>query len=178
VDPAAVQRAIAAALTAPAPHHSEPWRFVVVASPKARTALLDAMLRAWVADLRRDGFTEEQVARRTRRGLPLREAPLIIVPCLEASAAHAYPDERRNRAEEAMFTVSMGAATQNLLVALAVENLGSAWISSALFCQDVAAAALDLPAGWRPMGAIAVGHPAATPPVRPPRDPENFTLIR
>jgi coenzyme F420-0:L-glutamate ligase/coenzyme F420-1:gamma-L-glutamate ligase len=178
VDPAAVQRAIAAALTAPAPHHSEPWRFVVVASPEARTALLDAMLQAWVADLQRDGFTEEQIARRTRRGLPLREAPLIIVPCLETSAAHAYPDERRARAEEAMFTVSMGAATQNLLVALAVENLGSAWISSALFCQDVAAAALALPPGWRPMGAIAVGHPAATPPSRPPRDPGNFTLVR
>ena len=108
----------------------------------------------------------------------MRQAPLIVVPCLEASAAHAYPDDRRTRAEQDMFTVSMGAATQNLLVALAVENLGSAWISSALFCQDVAAAALGLPAGWRPMGAIAIGHPAAAPPVRPPRDPEAFTLTR
>jgi len=178
VDLAAVNRAIAAAITAPAPHHSQPWRFVVVASAEARIRLLDAMLEAWVADLRKDGFTEEQIARRTRRGLPLREAPLVIVPCLETSAAHAYPDERRSRAEAAMFTVSMGAATQNLLVALAVENLGSAWISSALFCQDVTAAALDLPAGWRPMGAIAVGHPAADPPHRPARDPESFTLVR
>jgi coenzyme F420-0:L-glutamate ligase/coenzyme F420-1:gamma-L-glutamate ligase len=178
VDAAAVERAISAALTAPAPHHSEPWRFVIVASEAARTALLDAMLQAWVTDLRRDGFSDEQIARRTRRGLPLRQAPLIVVPCLEASAAHAYPDDRRARAEQDMFTVSMGAAVQNLLVALAVENLGSAWISSALFCQDVAAAALDLPAGWRPMGAIAVGHPAAPAPPRPPRDPATFTITR
>jgi len=178
VDVAAVERAISAALTAPAPHHSQPWRFVIVASQDARTALLDAMLEAWVADLRRDGFTEEQIARRTRRGLPLRDAPLIVVPCLETSAAHAYPDDRRSRAEQDMFTVSMGAAVQNLLVALAVENLGSAWISSALFCQEVAAAALALPAGWRPMGAIAVGHPAAPAPPRPPRDPGAFTLTR
>jgi coenzyme F420-0:L-glutamate ligase/coenzyme F420-1:gamma-L-glutamate ligase len=178
VDPAAVERSIAAALTAPAPHHSEPWRFVIVSSLTARLALLDAMQDAWVADLRAGGFTEEQIARRIKRGEPLRDAPLIVVPCLELSAAHAYPDERRRRAERDMFTVSMGAAVENFLVALAVENLGSAWISSALFCQDVAADALDLPDGWHPMGAIAIGHPAAPARPRPPRDPAAFTLTR
>jgi coenzyme F420-0:L-glutamate ligase/coenzyme F420-1:gamma-L-glutamate ligase len=178
VDPAAVERAIAAALTAPAPHHSEPWRFVIASSLTARLALLDAMQDAWVADLRRDGFTEEQIARRLKRGEPLRDAPLVIVPCLELSAMHAYPDDRRTRAEREMFVVAMGAAVENLLVALAVENLGSAWISSTLFCQDVAAGALDLPDGWLPMGAVAVGHPAAPARPRPPRDLAAFTLTR
>jgi coenzyme F420-0:L-glutamate ligase/coenzyme F420-1:gamma-L-glutamate ligase len=178
VDRAAVDRAIGAALTAPAPHHSEPWRFVVVSSPAGREALLGAMRDAWTADLRRDGFTEEQVTRRLRRGEPLRDAPLIVVPCLELSAAHEYPDDRRNRAERDMFTVAVGAAVENFLVALAVENLGSAWISSTLFCQDVAAAALDLPAGWLPMGAVAVGYPAAPAEPRKPRDPAAFTVER
>jgi coenzyme F420-0:L-glutamate ligase/coenzyme F420-1:gamma-L-glutamate ligase len=77
-----------------------------------------------------------------------------------------------------MFTVSMGAAVQNLLIALAVDGLGSAWISSTLFCQDVAAGVMDLPDGWRPMGAIAVGHPAEQARPRPPRDPANFILTR
>ena len=178
VDPGAVSRAVATALTAPAPHHSEPWRFVILSSAAARSALLDAMREAWIADLRRDGFTEEQIARRIRRGEPLRQAPLIVVPCLVTDAAHEYPDQRRSRAEQAMFTVSMGAAVQNLLIALAVDGLGSAWISSTLFCQDVAAQAMDLPAGWRPMGAIAVGHPAEQATARPPRDPGDFILER
>jgi dehydro coenzyme F420 reductase / coenzyme F420-0:L-glutamate ligase / coenzyme F420-1:gamma-L-glutamate ligase len=178
VDAAAVRRAIATALTAPAPHHSEPWRFVILESAGARTRLLDAMRAAWTADLRRDGFTQEQISRRLRRGDVLRNAPLIIVPCLVTDAAHTYPDERRNRSEQAMFTVSMGAAVQNLLVALAVDGLGSAWISSTLFCQDVAAAVLGVPEGWRPMGAVAVGHPAEQARPRPPRDPDDFILTR
>jgi coenzyme F420-0:L-glutamate ligase / coenzyme F420-1:gamma-L-glutamate ligase len=176
VSPAAVRRAIAAAITAPAPHHSEPWRFAVLESAAARTRLLEDMLAAWKADLAADGFTAEQIARRVRRGEPLRRAPLIIVPCLVAEAAHTYPDARRNASERSMFLVAMGAAIENLLVALAVEGLGSCWISSTLFCREVAAKALGLPPGWEPMGAIGVGHPAAPAPDRPDRDPDQFTL--
>jgi coenzyme F420-0:L-glutamate ligase / coenzyme F420-1:gamma-L-glutamate ligase len=178
VSPEAVRRAVAAAITAPAPHHSEPWRFAIVESEQAKTALLDDMLATWTADLRRDRFSEEQIARRVRRGEPLRRAPLIIVPCLSSDAAHAYPDPRRAAAERTMFVVAMGAAVENLLVALAVDGLGSCWVSSTLFCQPVAAQSLGLPPGWEPMGAIGVGHPASAPPPRPRRDPDKFLLTR
>jgi coenzyme F420-0:L-glutamate ligase / coenzyme F420-1:gamma-L-glutamate ligase len=176
VDADAVRRAIAAALTAPAPHHSEPWRFAIAASQRSRTALLDDMRAAWRADLHGDGFTEEQIERRLRRGDVLRRAPLIIVPCLVADAAHPYPDQRRAAAERAMFTVAVGAAVENLLVALAVEGLGSCWVSSTLFCPQIAAESLGLPPGWEPMGAVGVGHAAAPPRPRPDRDPERFLM--
>jgi coenzyme F420-0:L-glutamate ligase/coenzyme F420-1:gamma-L-glutamate ligase len=67
---------------------------------------------------------------------------------------------------------------QNFLVALAVEGLGSCWVSSALFCGPVARAALDLPAGWEPMGTIGVGHAAAPPRPRPDRSPEDYLITR
>jgi coenzyme F420-0:L-glutamate ligase / coenzyme F420-1:gamma-L-glutamate ligase len=176
VDAGAVRRAIATALTAPAPHHSEPWRFVLLETAVARTRLLDAMRAAWTADLRGDGFTEEQIARRVRRGEPLRNAPLIVVPCLIPKGLHPYPDDRRSRAEQEMFLISVGAAVQNFMVALAVEGLGSCYISSTLFCPDVAGDAIGLPYDCHPMGAIGIGHPAAEPAPRPPRDPDYFIL--
>lgn len=178
VDHAAVRRAVAAAVTAPAPHHTTPWRFVMLESASRRQRLLDAMRDTWTADLRRDGFSEESIQRRLRRGDVLRRAPYLLVPCLVRDGAHPYSDSRRGAAEHAMFLLAMGAGIENLLVALAAEGLGSAWVSSTLFCQGVVRRELDLPADWEPMGTIAVGHAASPPPERPQRDPAAFTLSR
>ncbi|WP_371497367.1 coenzyme F420-0:L-glutamate ligase [Kitasatospora sp. NBC_00374] len=179
VDPDAVRRAVAAAVTAPAPHHTTPWRFVLLESAGVRTALLDAMLAAWQRDLRElDGWDEEKVARRTARGNVLRDAPYLVVPCLVMDGSHAYPDPRRAAAEREMFTVAIGAAVQNLLVTLAGEGYGSAWVSSTMFCRDTVREVLDLPAGWDPMGAVAVGRPAEAPRHRQPRGAEEFVTVR
>lgn len=178
VDGGAVRRAVAAAVTAPAPHHTTPWRFVLLESEESRVRLLDAMRDAWIADLRGDGFTEENIARRVRRGDVLRKAPYLVVPCLVMDGSHTYPDARRNAAEREMFVVAAGAGVQNFLVALAGERLGSAWVSSTMFCRDVVREVLGLPADWDPMGAVAIGRAAASPPARVARDAAAFVTVR
>ncbi len=178
VDPDAVRRAVAAAVTAPAPHHTTPWRFVLLETSASRLRLLDAMRDAWIADLRRDGKTEESIAKRVRRGDVLRNAPYLVVPFLVMDGSHTYGDARRDGAEREMFVVATGAGVQNFLVALAGERLGSAWVSSTMFCRDVVREVLDLPADWDPMGAVAVGHPAGEPRPRPEREAGAFIEVR
>jgi coenzyme F420-0:L-glutamate ligase / coenzyme F420-1:gamma-L-glutamate ligase len=170
--------AVADAVTAPAPHHTTPWRFVLVEDPSRRTRLLDAMADQWRSDLRGDGFSEESITRRLRRGDVLRTAPALVVPFLVADGSHTYPDARRADAEHSMFLVAMGAGVQNLLVSLAVRGLGSAWVSSTMFCADVVREVLELPVDWQPMGAVAVGRAGAPPTARPPRDPDDFVVLR
>lgn len=178
VDPGAVRRAVAAAVTAPAPHHTTPWRFVLLESTGSRTRLLDAMRDAWIADLRRDGKSEESIAKRVARGEVLRAAPYLVVPCLVMDGSHSYGDARRDAAEREMFVVAAGAGVQNFLVALAGERLGSAWVSSTMFCREVVREVLDLPAHWDPMGAVAVGHAAEPPKERPAREASAFIEVR
>jgi coenzyme F420-0:L-glutamate ligase/coenzyme F420-1:gamma-L-glutamate ligase len=178
VDRAAVDRAIAAALTAPAPHHTHPFRFVVLADPRARKSFLDALLEAWIVDLTASDFTPEQIAKRTARGDVLRRAPLVVVPFVTGEGMHTYPDARRNAHEREMFLAAGGGAVQSLLIALAAENLGACWISSTLFAPDVARAALDLPADWQPLGAVGIGNPLEPAAPRPPIDPGPYVLER
>ena len=73
--------------------------------------------------------------------------------------------------------VMYGVVTLLLLVALAVEGLGSAWVSSSLFCQDVVRAELGLPDDWEPMGSIAVGYPAAPAAPRAERPVDNVIRV-
>ncbi|AOS65457.1 coenzyme F420-0:L-glutamate ligase [Actinoalloteichus hymeniacidonis] len=169
VDPEIVRRAVGIALTAPAPHHTHPVRFVWLRDDERRLRLLTAMREQWQRDLIADGRSAEWAARRTTRGDLLFKAPEVVLPFMVPDGAHDYPDDRRSASERTMFTVAGGAAVQGLLVALAAEEVGSCWVSSTMFCPELVRRELELPDDWNPLGAVAVGYPADGP--QPPRDP-------
>jgi coenzyme F420-0:L-glutamate ligase/coenzyme F420-1:gamma-L-glutamate ligase len=130
------------------------------------------MAQAWRADLAADGLDEAAIRRRVDRGALLRDAPEILIPFSVPDGAHNYPDAPRQAAEQTMFTVAAGAAVQGLLVALAAQDLGSCWVGSTIFTPELVRAQLDLPADWRPLGAIAIGHPLTELDVREPKNPD------
>jgi coenzyme F420-0:L-glutamate ligase/coenzyme F420-1:gamma-L-glutamate ligase len=177
VAPEIVEAAVAEALTAPAPHHTRPVRFVWVKDTETRTRLLDRMKDKWRADLAGDGRLADAVERRVGRGRILYDAPEMVIPFLVPDGAHSYPDAARTAAEHSMFTVAVGAAVQALLVALAVRDVGSCWIGSTIFAADLVRAELELPYDWEPLGAIAIGYPAEPAGPRDPAPTEGL-LVR
>ncbi|GLP82554.1 coenzyme F420-0:L-glutamate ligase [Mycobacterium antarcticum] len=178
VDPALVEASVAEALTAPAPHHTRPVRFVWIRDHAVRVRLLDAMKDTWRADLLGDGHPADAVERRIARGQLLYDAAELVIPFMVPDGAHTYPDATRTAAETTMFTVAAGAAVQALLVALAVRGVGSCWIGSTIFAPDLVRRELDLPSDWNPLGAIAIGHPEETTGPRDPVPTEGLLTIR
>ena len=177
VTPELIESAVAEALTAPAPHHTRPVRFVWLADHGRRIELLDQMKQSWRADLAADGKRTEFIERRVNRGQILYDAPEVVIPFLVPEGAHHYPDPVRTAAEHTMFTVAVGAAVQALLVALAVRGVGSCWIGSTIFTPDLVRTVLDLPSDWEPLGAIAIGYPIDPPHPRDPA-PTGDQLVR
>lgn len=172
-----VVKAVEAALTAPAPHHTRPWRFVLV--ERARESFLATMEAAWSEDLERAGLAPEAIQRRLERSRRLLGgAPALLLAAVTLEGAEDYAEPELQAAEERMFLLSGGAAVQNLLLALEALGLAAVWLSAPLFCPEEALAALDLPPTWRPVGLVAAGWPGGPEP--PPRKPAEgeFLLIR
>ncbi len=172
VPEAVVREAVAAACTAPAPHHTRPWLFVALHSAAAKRRLLGAMAEAWREDLRRDGAPASTIERRLATSdAVLGAAPVLVVPFVRFAGSHTYADEERSSAEREMFLLSGGAAIQNLLLAFHAQGTASCWISSTLFCQEETRAALGVGDEWHALGIVAAGPtPAGAASPRPPLD--------
>ena len=171
---------LALAATAPAPHHTRPWRYVIVL-PRARERLARAMGIAWRADLERDGHPQSLIDRllaRSRRQIV--EAPALILACLTNEGLREWPDERRARNEWAMAQQSIGAAMQNIMLAAHAHGLSSYWISAPLFAPEACAAALDLPDDYVAQAFVVVGYAAdgVAPGERPPVDLSRLVIER
>ena len=176
-----MQRLVALACIAPAPHHSRPWRFVQMGPVETRERLVDAMSDVWRADLEREGRSVHAIDRLLGRSrAQLTEAPVLLLACISLADARTWPDEERRAAERDMFVQSLGAALQNLLLAAVEAGLAGYLKGAPLFCGPAVRSALDLPPDWEPAFLVLLGYPdkSVSPPPRDELDVEEFLVQR
>ena len=160
VDRDVLDTLIEAACLAPAPHHSRPWRFVVIDTDDAKAALARGMGERWRADLAGDGIAPDRVAELVQASYTkITAAPALVLACLTWDGLDRYPDEDRRRAEWGMALLSLGAAVENLMLSAADAGLASCWVAAPIFCPEAARDALALPTEWLPHALVLVGHP-------------------
>lgn len=156
-----VDSLVALALTAPAPHHTQPWRFAEIGR-EPRVRLADAMGEAWRQDLESDGVPSKRIEQALSRSRErILGAPTLLLGCLVADGLNVYPDDRRARAEWALAQHSFGAALQNIMLAASARGLGAYWISAPLYAPDEVRHVLELDTEWHPQAFVVLGRPRA-----------------
>lgn len=176
---ATVERAISLAVQAPAPHHSAPWRFLLIEEEAQKSAFSERMGRAWRDDLAADGMPADRIEKIvTKSHRLLTSTPLLVVCCADTTRADDYPDERRKRAEWSLFAHAVGGALQTFMLALAEDGVASCWISAPVFCGDVVKAHFALAHSIEPHAMVLVGYADSSyvPRPRPAPDAARFVL--
>lgn len=160
IDRALLDGLVEAACIAPAPHHSRPWRFVVVDTAEGKQALATGMGEKWRTDLAADGVDPARVDELvTKSHAKVTGAPAVVLGCLTWDGLDRYPDETRQRAEWGMALLSLGAAVENLMVAAADAGVASCWVAAPIFCPPEARDSLTLPSEWLPHACVLLGRP-------------------
>jgi nitroreductase len=149
--PAEVEALVEAAVWAPSAGNLQPWRVLVISDRILRQALARAALE--------QGFVAQ--------------APVVFVMCaVPEESARRYGDRGRN-----LYCLQdTAAAVENLLLAATDLGLGSCWVGA--FDEVAASRALQLPAGWRAVALVPVGHKAEEPGRRRRRPTQEVVLYR
>ncbi len=162
---------------APSPHNSEPWRFAVLRDLAPKERLATRMGERWAADLKRDGVSEEVIARELAEShRRITEAPVVVIVSLVREGLDDYPDPARQQAEMLMAAHSVGAAVQNVMLAAYARGLATGWMCAPLFCPEIVVDALGLPGGFSPQGLITMGYPVAWPKLRKRRAMDDLVV--
>lgn len=151
VDPAVLQRLLAAAHDAPSVGLMQPWRFVRIADRNLRLrihALVDEERRQTATAL---GERQDEFMRLKVEGL-LECAEVLVVALTDGRERHVFG--RRTLPE--MDLASVACAIQNLWLAARAEGLGMGWVS--LFDPAALADLLSMPAGSKPVAILCLGH--------------------
>lgn len=156
-----LEQLLQAGVWAPSAHNRQPWRFVVISQAATKERLASEMGARLRSDLRADGVPQAVIDADVGRSYQrITEAPLLLLLCMSLQDMDEYDDERRKAHERTMAQQSAAMAGQNILLMAASLGLGACWMCAPLFCQDLVASVLELPADWQPQGLITLGFAA------------------
>ena len=159
-----IRKIFEAATKAPSAHNAQPWRFILITDKHIKHVLAEAMAKAWLVDLVKDG-----VDIKTRFSLiessikKFTTAPLLVLGCLTLKDMNHPADSERQSVERDLAVQSLAASIQNLLLAAQSEGIGTCWHCAPIFCKSNVRKALKIPDNVEPQALITLGFPDEAP---------------
>lgn len=177
-----VKECIGIALQAPSGSNRQTWHWIVVTDPEQRAAIGAFYRRAVGTYLSSEGscgslFPEDPARHAVQRrvgdsvahlGDRLGDVPVLVIPCLDASAAPEY--------NEAGMWGSIIQAGWSYMLAARARRLGTAWTTLHLMYEKEIAALLGLPDGIVQAALIPTAYSIGTDFKPAPRQPLDEVL--
>lgn len=152
----ALDRLIAMAALAPSVGLSQPWRFVTVDAPARRAAVRASFASCNAAALAgQAGARAALYARLKLAGLD--DAPAQVAAFVDPDPPRGHGLGQGTMPETLAYSVVT--AVHTIWLAARAEGIGVGWVS--ILDPGAVARALDVPAAWRLVAYLCVGHPAA-----------------
>ena len=150
-----LENLLAVADKAPSVGLSQPWRFVLVDSEKARAAIRENFAKANAEAL--DGYDSEKAGLYARLKLQgLDQAPHQLAVFCDPDPDQGSGLGRRTMPETLDYSVV--GAIQILWLAARAEGVGLGWLS--ILDPEQVCAALDVPPEWRFVAYLCIGYPS------------------
>jgi nitroreductase len=153
VPPEAIDRALALALRAPSAGNTQGWAFLVLEGEQTRLFWEHEADASWRAHPSHPGLVDAPVV-----VLPLASRRSYVERYSEVDKASVGAD-RVDRWQAPYWLVDTSFATMLLLLGLCQEGLGALFFALRRPFAPLLAQ-LGVPAGWEPVGAVAIGWPS------------------
>ena len=151
VDPALLQRLLAAAHCAPSVGYMQPWRFIRITDPALRAGIHGLVEQERINTAKALGQREDAFMRLKVEGI--RECGEVLVAALmNGRDKHVFG----RRTLPQMDLASVACAIQNIWLAARAEGLGMGWVS--LFDPQQLGALLQMPDDAMPVAVLCLGH--------------------
>jgi F420 biosynthesis protein FbiB-like protein len=168
-----------AALWAPSPHNSQPWRFTALFEWEDKHRLAEDMAKQLRAELVADGLDPDVVEKHVSRSYArISRAPVVLLCSLVHEGLVRYPDARRDGLEWQMAVQSVGAVLQTLFLLASSRGLGTCWMAAPMYCPDIVRAAVGLPNSHHPQALVLMGYESTPGRVRERRPFDEVVDIR
>ncbi|MDD2861771.1 MAG: 5,6-dimethylbenzimidazole synthase [Acidiphilium sp.] len=149
-----IEELLGVACLSPSVGYSQPWRFVIVESARARGAVRASFVAANAAAAA--GYEAERSADYARLKLAgLDDAPCHVAVFAEPDPATGHGLGRQTMPETVAYSVVM--AIHTLWLAARAAGVGVGWVS--ILDPQAVCAALDVPEQWRLIGYLCIGYP-------------------
>lgn len=182
---------IKTAVTAPSGCNSQCWQFVAVRDRETIHRLEQAVIEKIEAILapKRDELTEEYIASKKKMATFFVNAPVVIAVFMTESRYYdpqfisvlkdqGYDDQAIMELFAHYDILSVGAAIQNLLLAVVEKGYGACWMNEPAIAGQTINTLLDVPMEHRFISLIPIGHPSYEPRGKAMKEFEDvFSLI-